>query len=501
MTARLPCPTAPGPLETYAQYFDPLFAKRGQRRSFRTYLEGLLLPRERNKTLTGLAGAEPIVAAQVGPVQRLQFFLSEAAWDAEALHAQRLDLLRADPATAPTAEGVLVIDETGDRKDGRKTDHVARQYLGTLGKVANGIVAVSSLWADERVYYPLHLQPYTPATRVSRGKTDPAFRTKPQIAAELVRTARAAGLPFRAVVAECIYGESPAFVDALWQDTVPYVLSLRPSRGSWGPAEAAHTPQEAAQEVAWDGPEQPGGWTRVERRFRDGHQETWWAAELRLAGWGPDQPTRLVAATTNPATLPSASTWYLETNLPRPDSPQAARTPLAPADLAEVVRLYGLRNWVEQSYKHVKYELGWADFQVRTDQAIRRHWQLVCCAFSFCWWAFLRPPEPATRTPLLHPAAPIHDAALTSIEQSTVTSGTVPGEKWATAHGADSGREHETAGPLLARRSAPGAELARPWVMLWRYWRAWSSAPPPPALLALLEAVEHGQPLLCYLRC
>jgi hypothetical protein len=52
------------------------------------------------------------------------------------------------------------------------------------------------------------------------------------------------------------------------------------------------------------------------------------------------------------------------------------------------VRLYGLRNWVEQGYKQVKHELGWADFQVRSDRAIRRHWQLVCCAFCFCWRAW-----------------------------------------------------------------------------------------------------------------
>src|SRR6516165_7583755 len=102
MTARLPCPPAPGPLEEYAAHFDPLLCKLGQRRSFRAYLEGLLLPRERNKTLTGLAGAEPITQAQAGPVQRLQFFLAEAAWDAEALNDQRLALLRAAPATAPT---------------------------------------------------------------------------------------------------------------------------------------------------------------------------------------------------------------------------------------------------------------------------------------------------------------------------------------------------------------------------------------------------------------
>jgi len=58
---------------------------------------------------------------------------------------------------------------------------------------------------------------------------------------------------------------------------------------------------------------------------------------------------------------------------------------VAPADLREVIRLYGLRNWVEQSYKQTRQELGWADFMVRDDRAIRRHWQLVYCAFSFCW--------------------------------------------------------------------------------------------------------------------
>jgi len=50
------------------------------------------------------------------------------------------------------------------------------------------------------------------------------------------------------------------------------------------------------------------------------------------------------------------------------------------------VRLYGLRHWVEQGYKQMKDQLGWADFIVRSDRAIRCHWVLVCCAFAFCWW-------------------------------------------------------------------------------------------------------------------
>ncbi len=163
MTARRPCPAAPGPLEAYATPFDAVFRRLAQRQAFRTYLAGLLTPRDRNKTLTALAGAEPVVQAQAPEVQRLQFFLSEATWDVEALTAQRLALLRADPLTAPHAEGVLVLDDTGDRKDGTKTAHVGRQYLGSVGKIDNGIVAVTSLWADARVYYPLHVEPYTPA--------------------------------------------------------------------------------------------------------------------------------------------------------------------------------------------------------------------------------------------------------------------------------------------------------------------------------------------------
>src|SRR2546426_6317601 len=58
----------------------------------------------------------------------------------------------------------------------------------------------------------------------------------------------------------------------------------------------------------------------------------------------------------------------------------------SPYSLEEVIRLYGLRMWVEQSYKQVKHALGWSQYQVRSDRAMRRHWQLVCCAFSFCWY-------------------------------------------------------------------------------------------------------------------
>jgi hypothetical protein len=70
--------------------------------------------------------------------------------------------------------------------------------------------------------------------------------------------------------------------------------------------------------------------------------------------------------------LKPESAWFMATNLS-----------VAGADAAEVYRIYRLRDWTGHSRKPAKHELGWADFQVRTEKAIVRHWQLVVLAFTF----------------------------------------------------------------------------------------------------------------------
>jgi hypothetical protein len=171
-------------------------------------------------------------------------------------------------------------------------------------------------------------------------------------------------------VADCFYGDHRALEKALLERGLPHVLARRGAVGrGQAPAEADHSFNDAAQSLLLR------AWHPVIRRFTDGHTERWWAAELALFGYGPNTPVRAVCATTDRRELPALSTWFLTTNL----SPEQA-------PLGEIVRLYGLRNWVEQSYKQMKDELGWADFMVRSDRAIRRHWTLVYCAFAFCWW-------------------------------------------------------------------------------------------------------------------
>jgi SRSO17 transposase len=458
-------PPIPEPLEAYAALFDDLFSRANQRDGFRQYLAGVLLPAERNKTLTALANTEPVVGAQRPAAQRLQWFLSESTWEAAAITARRLEILRADVATAPHAGGVLIIDETGDRKDGSKTAHVGRQYLGNRGKIENGVVSVGSLWADESVYYPLAVEPYTPERWFPGGKHDPAFRTKPQLALALVDQAVAQAWPFRAVVADCLYGEHHGFTRGLSQRGVPYVVALKPSHAWWAPVDAIGAVWEVAAAGGWTSPEQPGAWIAVERAFRDGHSTTWWALEGVAGPYGPERGRRLVIATVDPATLPETATWYLATTLP-----------LAEADLAEVVRLYGLRNWVEQQYKQIKHSLGWSQYQVRSDRAMCRHWALVQGAFAFCWWAESHAPTPEAGPPEADHAAGTPGAR---------------GEK-----GAAPGSPVAPTVALLARGAAAGARLAGtgrlPVALLDRLERpAAATGPARPARLAAPGVPAH----------
>lgn len=111
--------------------------------------------------MTALANTGPMVGVQRKETQGLQWFLSELCWNPEEMNRRR-------------------VSETGDRKNGTATAHVGKQYLGGIGKIDNGVVCVSSLWVDERLYYPTEVESYTPARHFKGGKAAPEFRTKPQ---------------------------------------------------------------------------------------------------------------------------------------------------------------------------------------------------------------------------------------------------------------------------------------------------------------------------------
>jgi hypothetical protein len=115
---------------------------------------------------------------------------------------------------------------------------------------------------------------------------------------------------------------------------------------------------------------------------------------------------------------------------------------------------------VEQSHKQVKHALSWSQYQIRSDVAIRRHWRLVCCAVSFCWWAYERLPT---------------DEPTGTAERSFCRSG---------------GKGKKAVPGMLLAAGLEGAKgWLEPYVMLMRYWRAFSGMPPPLELKALIDWV------------
>jgi DDE superfamily endonuclease len=99
------------------------------------------------------------------------------------------------------------------------------------------------------------------------------------------------------VVADSLYGEHPEFKRAMWRADIPYVLAVKPSQIVWTPPPEPESPWEAADRLRWgasNDADSPGAWTAVVRRFHDGHEETWWAVDLRLGSYAPEYPTRLL---------------------------------------------------------------------------------------------------------------------------------------------------------------------------------------------------------------
>jgi hypothetical protein len=162
------------------------------------------------------------------------------------------------------------------------------------------------------------------------------------------------------------------------------VLALKPSKGTWAPDEEADRPVEAAQQLAWAdarrgrvlGPRSPG--PSAMAAPRPGGRPTRrspppaGAGSAPPAGRGHHRPCHLAGAHDLVAADQPAPAGCR-----RPGASQPGRGGAA-------VRA---AHVVEQGDKQVKQQLGWADFQVRSDRAICRHFVLVCCALSCCWHA------------------------------------------------------------------------------------------------------------------
>lgn len=154
--------------------------------------------------------------------QGLHHFLATSPWEVEKLRTLPLQLILQFLQGRPI---ILIIDETGDRKKGKTTDYVKRQYIGNLGKVENGIVAVTAYGVFCGMTFPLLFEVYKPRERL---KPEDKYLTKPQIAALLIKKLQWMGFNFNLVLADSLYGESGTnFLPILYKLGLNYLVAIR----------------------------------------------------------------------------------------------------------------------------------------------------------------------------------------------------------------------------------------------------------------------------------
>src|SRR5215813_12934850 len=226
--------------------FHDCFPRSETRAHFFDYMVGQLSPLER-KSIEPMA-----LHVEGGTVRGLQRFLSDVPWDEEHMRWTYHQVV-ADAMGDP--EGVLIIDETGFAKKGQDSVGVARQYCGSLGKVENCQVGVFAAYAsqqgyalvDKRLFLP---EPwFTDAYQARRTKCklpdEVVWQSKPQLAATMVQDLHQAGiLPFKYIVADCLYGNSPDFWAACEAcvGTVAFVATPADTQGWLQPvATTTHT--------------------------------------------------------------------------------------------------------------------------------------------------------------------------------------------------------------------------------------------------------------------
>ena len=195
------------------------------------YVRGLLMDGER-KSIEPMADRLPD-----GDVQALQQFVSQSPWltkDVQASLARKVE-----PEFVP--EAYWLIDEVSFPKQGRYSVGVARQYCGTLGKIANCQVAVTLDLGTEESSTPLDWALYlteqwindTDRRKEAGIPEDVTFKTKTELALDLIDEVRGWGLQDRLVLADSAYGDAYEFRKELRARTLDYVVQVSKDLTAW----------------------------------------------------------------------------------------------------------------------------------------------------------------------------------------------------------------------------------------------------------------------------
>lgn len=328
-------------IDQYCEAYKEIFPEVRSYECFKYLHLGIISPIPR-KSLPEISKVVGINSAQ-----SLHHFIAHSPWSVEKLKEKRLTL------TLKALKGkkiVVIIDETGDRKKGKKTDYVARQYLGSIGKIDQGIVSVNAYGVYENITFPLMFKAFKPKGTL---KSEDKFKTKIELAAEMITELVNFGLKIELVLADSLYGESSLFIKTLEQYQLAWILAIRSNHGVLMPSN---------QQV------RANKWCKFERVFSNQKSEIRYIREIVF---GKRHSRTYWEITTDPKTLPENSTSFVMTNLQ--DKINNIKKILGNS--------YGLRTWIEYGFRQCKQELGWTDYRFTNFKDINKWWEIIMSAY------------------------------------------------------------------------------------------------------------------------
>jgi SRSO17 transposase len=372
-------------LQQFLEETTACMGRSERRRWAGYYVRGLLLDGQRKSI-------EPLAQRVGADVQGLQQFVGQSPWPAEELLRALNEVARRELPPA----SYWIIDETSFPKQGGHSVGVARQYCGTLGKLANCQVAVSLHWSNLQMSWPTGWKLYLPqswmedsALRKKSGIPDSVqYHTKLQLAMELIEEAQRQNLPAGTVLADQLYGNSFEWRAALHQKKLSYCVAVDPDTGLWPqpvriPASvhgrpALRPPRReiiSLSKLATEAPK--GAWQNwVWREGTKGPQKSrfhfapLWAAARNGSATRIERWTEY-ALIEWPEEAPAPTKYWLcwlNDRVPK---------------LLELVQQAKARWRVEQDYRELKDELGLDHFEGRGWMGWHHHVALVTMAYLF----------------------------------------------------------------------------------------------------------------------
>jgi SRSO17 transposase len=415
--------------------FASFFARSEPREASRQYLRGLLAPVQRKNCWQM---AEVVGEQDPQPLQRL---LYSARWDADEV---RNELQCFVVEQFGDEAGIGVVDETGFLKKGTKSVGVKRQYTGTAGKVENCQVGVfltyfapgRRTFLDRRLYLPKEWCADEQRRREAQVPADVTFKTKPELAVEMLEHAWTQGVPMAWVAGDEVYGDAPYMRDAISQAGKRYVLGVSCHTPVWRERPPLEEPVAGKQG-------RPRSKPRLAEEAPSAETVAAVIASQPLDGWqrltvseGEKGPityewTR-VRIVESRERLPGPDGWLLARRLLSDPTDMAYYLSNAPqsASLQTMAEVASARWSIETTIEEGKGETGLDEYEVRYWHSWHRHITLSMMAHA--WLASTRQgagekPGPGTgRVERPRGAATAGDRPATPASLSRSAAGLVP---------------------------------------------------------------------------